>query len=158
MWKFTLVLFAIISTSFANVNGPCSGRNGIYIDSSKCNNYGGKTFSGKCPSDPVKVKCCDNIPCKGNDGRSGTCVFSNQCSGDYESGKCPGGTNFKWCLKVEAVHQVEAHLENHTMAHAMVGGGACIDIIGASCDTSTVNGKCPGGSNVKCCIAGAKPS
>ena len=161
MLKFILVLFAIISTSFASVNGPCSGRNGICIDSGKCSSYGGSTFTGKCPRDPNSIKCCDNIPCKGDDGRSGTCVFSNQCSGDTASGKCPGGTNFKCCLSGSSTGGGSTTGGSSGKTYygpCNGGGGACIDITGVSCDTSTVNGKCPGGSNVKCCVSGGKPS
>ena len=69
MIKFILILIAVISTAFAATNGKCSGRTGICIDSSKCSNYGGTTFSGKCPNDPNSIKCCDNIPCRSDDGK-----------------------------------------------------------------------------------------
>ena len=38
------------------------------------------------------------------------------------------------------------------------GGGACINVNSVSCETKTVTGKCPGASNVKCCVAKSKPS
>ena len=56
------------------------------------------TFSGNCPSDPIDIKCCDNMPCKADDGRRGSCIFTDQCKGNTVSGKCPGGSNFKCCL------------------------------------------------------------
>ena len=96
--KLILTLLVIIPTIFADVNGGCSGRNGICISTDKCSNYGGETFSGKCPSDPNSIKCCDNIRCTADDGRKGTCAFSDQCNGEKISGKCPGGSDFKCCI------------------------------------------------------------
>jgi len=96
--KLILTLLVIIPNIIADVNGGCSGRNGICISTDKCSNYGGETFSGKCPSDPNDIKCCDNIPCTADDGRKGTCAFSDQCNGEKISGKCPGGSDFKCCI------------------------------------------------------------
>ena len=96
--KLILTLLVIIPTIFADVNGGCSGRNGICISTDKCSSYGGETFSGKCPSDPNSIKCCDNIRCTADDGRKGTCAFSDQCNGEKISGKCPGGSDFKCCI------------------------------------------------------------
>ena len=96
--KLILTLLVIIPTIFADVNGGFSGRNGICISTDKCSSYGGETFSGKCPSDPNSIKCCDNIRCTADDGRKGTCAFSDQCNGEKISGKCPGGSDFKCCI------------------------------------------------------------
>ena len=96
--QLILTLLVIIPTIFADVNGGCSGRNGICISSDKCSSYGGESFSGKCPSDPNNIKCCDNIRCTADDGRKGTCAFSDQCNGEKISGKCPGGSDFKCCI------------------------------------------------------------
>ena len=38
------------------------------------------------------------------------------------------------------------------------GGGACIDVDNTSCSTKIVTGKCQGGNNVRCCVAGSKPA
>ena len=157
MLKFIIILLAVISTTFAATNGKCSGRTGICIDSSKCSSAGGTTYSGKCPSDPNSIKCCDNIPCKANDGRSGKCVFSDQCSGDSVSGKCPGGTNFKCCLGGSGGGGDGGDGQSY-YGPCSGGGGACVNSNTVSCDTKFASGKCPGGSNVKCCVAGSKPS
>ena len=154
MIKFILILIAIISTAFAATNGKCSGRTGICIDSSKCSNYGGTTFSGKCPNDPNSIKCCDNIPCRSDDGKSGKCVFSDQCSGTSISGKCPGGNDFKCCLSGGGGGGGDG---KKYYGPCSGGGGACIDT-SVACDTSFVSGRCPGGNGVKCCTAGSKPS
>ena len=146
MIKFILILIAVISTAFAATNGKCSGRTGICIDSSKCSNYGGKTYSGKCPSDPNNIKCCDNIPCKGSDGRTGTCSFS--CSGDTVTGQCPGGTDFKCCIGGGGGGDDDYY------GPCRGGGGACINSDTVTCETSFVTGKCPGGNNFKCCLGG----
>lgn len=94
-----LTLLLVAPFTYAALNGKCTGRNGICINTSTCSNYGGVNYSGKCPSDPNDVRCCDSISCTANDGRKGTCMFTDQCSGDQISGKCPGGTNFKCCVK-----------------------------------------------------------
>ena len=95
--KFILILLLTISSTFAAVNGPCSGRDGVCIDSSTCSSYGGTTYSGKCPKDANNIKCCDSISCSAN-GKTGKCVFSSQCKGESVGGKCPGGSDFKCCL------------------------------------------------------------
>jgi len=156
MSKFILILLAVISTTFAYRNGPCSGRNGICIDSSKCSSAGGTTYSGKCPSDPISIKCCDNIPCRADDGRSGKCVFSSQCSGTSVSGKCPGGNDFKCCLGGGGGGGGGGGQSYFGPCRG--GGGACVNADTVSCETNFVSGKCPGGGNVKCCVAGRRPS
>ena len=94
-----LTLLLIIPYAFTAINGKCSGRNGICVKTTTCSSYSGVSYSGKCPSDPNDVKCCDSIPCTANDGRKGNCMFTDQCSGDMISGKCPGGNDFKCCVK-----------------------------------------------------------
>ena len=156
MLKFIVILLAVISTTFAATNGQCSGRSGICIDSSRCSSAGGTTYSGYCPSDPNSIKCCDNIPCKADDGRSGKCVFSSQCSGTTVSGKCPGGNDFKCCLGGGGSDGGSS--ANTYFGPCSGGGGACINSNTVSCETNFVSGRCPGGNNVKCCVAGPKPA
>ena len=159
--KLVLILLAIISTTFAKLNGQCSGRSGICIKTGTCSNYGGESFSGKCPSDPNDVKCCDNIPCSAN-GKSGQCLFTSQCSGESVSGKCPGGTDFKCCLSggdsPTPTPTPTPGKDDTYNGPCSGGGGACINTNVVSCDTNTVSGKCQGPSNVKCCVQGSKPS
>jgi len=104
--KLILVVLVILPSTLAAVNGKCSGRNGICISTGNCKKYGGTYYSGKCPNDPNDIKCCDSIPCKANDGRSGNCKFTNQCGSNYEtiSNKCPGGSDFKCCVQKKAVN------------------------------------------------------
>ena len=90
-----------ISRNTSSNNGKCSDRDGICISSDICNKYNGQNFTGKCPNDANDIRCCDNIPCKADDGRTGNCVFNNQCSGEAISGKCPGGSDFKCCIQSE---------------------------------------------------------
>jgi len=160
--KLILTLLVTIPTIFADVNGGCSGRSGICISTDKCSSYGGETFSGKCPSDPNDIKCCDNIPCTADDGRTGRCVFSDQCNGDQISGKCPGGTNFKCCVgdtpSTSPSDSSKTTTDNTYNGPCSGGGGACINTDIISCDTKTVSSKCQGPNNVKCCVAGSKPS
>jgi hypothetical protein len=127
--------------------GQCTGRSGICIDTGTCTSYGGTYSSGNCPGDPEDVKCCDNIPCKSSDGRTGTCSFT--CSGDTVSGQCPGGSDFTCCL---------GSSEGDYYGPCYGGGGACINIDTVSCETSYVSGKYPRGTSIKCCVAGDKPS
>jgi len=150
--KLILTLLITIPTIFAAVNDKCTGRNGICINSATCSQFGGTTFSGKCPSDPNDIKCCDNIPCTADDGRKGNCLFSTQCSGDKVSGKCPGGNDFKCCLGTPIIE------DNTYNGPCTGGGGACINIDNTKCDTQTVSGKCPGGNNVRCCVGGTRYS
>ena len=157
MPKFILILLAVVSTTFAATNGPCTGRSGICIDSGTCSTLGGTVYSGKCPSDPNSIKCCDNIPCRSDDGKSGKCVFSSQCSGTSVSGKCPGGNDFKCCLSSGGSIDGGSS-ENKFFGPCTGGGGACVNSEAVPCETSFVSGKCPGGSNVKCCVAGPRPS
>ena len=133
--KLILTLLVIIPTIFAALNGICNGRNGICIKTNSCSNYGGQTFSGKCPSDPNDVKCCDNIPCTANDGRKGSCLFTSQCNGEIFSGKCPGGSDFKCCVNTPK--------DNSFNGPCYGGGGACTNIDNTPCGTYTVTGKSP---------------
>ncbi|ORX66404.1 hypothetical protein BCR32DRAFT_178062, partial [Anaeromyces robustus] len=84
-------------SALAATNGKCTGKTGICISTSTCGDYDGSYVSGKCPNDPSDIKCCDDIPCKADDGRTGSCMFTDECGGDTVSGKCPGGSNFKCC-------------------------------------------------------------
>ena len=147
--KLFLILSAILSTTFASLNGRFSGRNGICINTSTCTSYGGQIYSGKCPGDPEDVKCCDDIPCSSG-GKKGQCTFTSQCSGEIAIGKCPGNSDFRCCIDGES---------DTTYNGPCYGGrGACININSVTCDTGTVSGKCPGDSNIKCCVSGSKPS
>ena len=96
--KLILIILSIIWITFATLNDKCTGRNCIWISKSTCSNYGGRSFSVKCPNDPNDIICCDNIPCTADDGRKGNCLFSTQCNGDKISGKCPGGNDMKCCV------------------------------------------------------------
>ncbi len=155
MSNFILILLAVISTTFSYTNGPCSYRSGICIDSGSCSYYGGTVYSGQCPSEPNNIKCCDNIPCRSDDGRNGKCVFSSQCNGVSVGGKCPGGNDFKCCLSGSGGGESSGQ---SYYGPCSSGGGACIDSNTVTCDTSFVSGRCPGGNSVKCCIAGGRPS
>jgi len=141
--KLVLTLLATLPAAFAALNGKCTGRNGICISTGTCQNYGGTSISGKCPNDPNDVKCCDSITCEHN-GSYGTCMFTDQCDGEKISGLCPGGSDFKCCIKSTKVEGVGERCNGVA--------GNCIDVNNSSCSTQTVSGKCPGPANVKCCL------
>jgi len=113
--KLILILLVTISTTLAELNGKCQGRNGICIKTSECQSYGGKTYSGYCPIDPPDVLCCDDIKCSAN-GKTANCLFTDQCPGERADGLCPGGSNFKCCLgrdpycKPPTKSQLDAHI------------------------------------------------
>ena len=153
--KSFLILLLTISKIFASVNDKCTGRNGICITTSTCSSYGGKTYSGYCPYDPSNVLCCDDITCTADDGRKGTCVHTSQCSGSTVDGKCPGGSDFKCCVSSDGG---SSSMDTAYGMPCNGGGGSCINLDNTSCDTSTASGKCPGGSNIKCCVAGKTPA
>ena len=94
----------------------------------------------KCPSDPNDIVCCDNISCKADDGRTGKCLFSDQCLGEAISGKCPGGSDFKCCIQSE----IEAPCAYEGL------DGTCKN--SNDCTGFTVSGKCSGGNDIKCCL------
>ncbi|ORX64375.1 hypothetical protein BCR32DRAFT_212753, partial [Anaeromyces robustus] len=96
--KLLFIILVSVSSTLADVNGRCTGRNGICISTDNCNDYNGQSFSGNCPNDANDIKCCDDIPCKADDGRIGSCVFTSECDGETISGKCPGGSDFKCCI------------------------------------------------------------
>jgi len=148
--KFILSLLATVPSALAAVNGACSnGVKGICIDSGICGNYGGTSSSGNCPSDPNNVKCCSNIPCKANN-MSGSCVFESECDGTTYSGLCPGGSNFKCCIRKSPGVGTGCSDQNIT--------GTCIDTNTTPCSTTLVTGKCPGAANVKCCLSRNPPA
>ncbi|ORX73415.1 hypothetical protein BCR32DRAFT_100678, partial [Anaeromyces robustus] len=179
--KLILTLLITLPSTFATINGKCTGRDGICISTNTCNKYGGKVFSKKCPHDPNNVKCCDDIPCKSDDGKKGTCMFANQCDGDSVSGKCPGGKDFKCCIPKPPVtkctyqgligecKKVKECTDGFRVTGLCPGSaniqcclpkntcesngieGQCLPT--NQCDTdNTVSGKCPGGKNIKCCL------
>jgi len=99
--KLIFSLLVAIPSALAAVNGACSnGKKGICISTTTCKNYKGTTSNNNCPKDPNDIKCCSNIPCKSG-GQSGTCMFTSECGSGYTtvSGLCPGGSNFKCCIK-----------------------------------------------------------
>jgi len=113
--KLILILLVTISTTLAELNGKCQGRNGICIKTSECQSYGGTTYSGYCPIDPPDVLCCDDIKCP-KTSNTGKCLFTDQCPGERADGLCPGGSNFKCCLggspkcKPPTKSELDAHM------------------------------------------------
>ena len=143
--RFVLSLLAAIPTVFA-VNGKCAnGRNGICIATGTCSNYGGRTSNGNCPRDGNNIKCCENISCNVN-GESGSCMFANECSGTTYSGKCPGGSDFKCCIKKNPNAGVGTSCSDGNRH------GTCINTNSSGCNGDLVSGKCPGAANIKCCL------
>jgi len=179
--KLILTLLYSIPSTLAAVNGGCTGRDGICISTANCSKYGGQSFTGKCPNDANDIKCCDDIPCKADDGRTGYCMFTNQCGGEGISGKCPGGSNFKCCVpkkvtntpcsyeglsgvcknvsectgfRVAGLCPGDANNQCCLPKNTCSDGGVsgqCLPV--SQCGTGyTVSGKCPGGNGIKCCL------
>jgi len=150
--KLVLSLLATVPSVLAAVNGACANdKKGICISTGTCGNYKGTTSTGNCPSDPNDVKCCSNIPCTAN-GMTGSCMFTNECGdGTTYSGLCPGGSNFKCCIKKTQVTGVGTACSDQNIA------GKCIDTNVSGCSTTLVTGKCPGPANVKCCLNSNPP-
>jgi len=148
-YKLLLSLLATVPT-LAKLNGSCSnGKKGICVNTTTCNNYKGTISSGFCPNDPNNVKCCSNISCKYN-GKSGTCMFTSECkNGTTYSGLCPGGSNFKCCIKNTSSTGVKGVGET---CHHQGVSGKCINTNNTKCGTTLVTGICPGPANVKCCL------
>jgi len=140
--KLVLTLLATVPSAFAALNGRCNGVSGICIKTGTCGKYSGHSISGKCPNDPNDVKCCQSIPCSSN-GKSGTCMFTDQCNGEKISGLCPGGSNFKCCIKSQKTKGVGERCKGVA--------GTCIDVNTTSCSSKPLTGKCPGPNNVRCC-------
>ena len=92
-----LSLLIILPFSFSELNGLCTGRNGICLSVSTCARFSGTIYLGYCPNDSNDIKCCDNIKCTAN-GISGKCLFTTQCGGREYPNVCPGGDNFKCCV------------------------------------------------------------
>ena len=176
-----------ISRNTSSSNGKCSDRDGICISSDICNKYNGQNFTGKCPSDPNDIVCCDNIPCKADDGRTGECVFANQCLGESIIGKCPGGSDFKCCVQNVfddpcSYEGLNGTCQNYNNCSGFTVSGRCsgdndikcclpkntcnndegtnsVCIPTDQCTTgNTISNKCPGSSNIKCCISTTKPA
>ena len=179
-FNFKLILISLvycIPSILSTINGRCTGRNGICISIVNCRNYGGESFTGKCPNDANNIRCCDNISCKADDGREGSCMFTNQCNGEGISGKCPGASDFKCSVQKKEcsydglngiwkdVNQCtgfrvsglcpggsnnQCCLPKNTCSDG-TSNGQCIPV--NQCSTGyTVSGKCPGGSSIKCCL------
>jgi len=137
---------AIIPSTLAAVNDTCAnGIKGICIDSDICGSYGGTTSTGNCPNDPNNIKCCSNIPCKA-DGMTGSCMFENECDGIVYSGLCPGGSNFKCCIKKTQTTGVGSVCSDQGV------NGICIDTNDSDCNSILVSGICPGEANIQCCL------
>jgi len=136
--KLIIALLATIPSTLADVNGRCTGKDGICISTSTCDNYNGKNSVGYCPKDANNIRCCDNIPCKSN-GINGKCMFTNQCKGTTVGGLCPGGADFKCCLEP-------------TKCTAEGKSGECINTSQCTGNRKSVPGYCPGAADIQCCI------
>ena len=64
---------------------------------SDCLRDGGSVSTGLCPDQPEHIRCCSFDGQCGTKG-TGTCKFtSDGCSGTWQPGFCPGGSNYKCC-------------------------------------------------------------
>lgn len=84
----------------SEVNGPCTGSGGapgVCIATADCTKGGGSFVSNKCPGTPEDIKCCTKTAC-GTDNK-GICRFVSSCaSGNTETNKCSGPTDFRCCM------------------------------------------------------------
>lgn len=147
--KLIISLLAIVPYTLATRNEKCSkGKSGICISTDTCKSYGGTSSRGFCPNDPNNVRCCDAIPCK-HEGMSGTCKFTNECSGKSYAGHCPGGKNFQCCVpkKKDTTKGVgESCTYNGVSGH-------CINTKTTGCTYDIATGVCPGPAHVRCCLS-----
>jgi len=142
--KSVLSILVALPSTLAALNGACSyGKKGICVKTSTCKNYGGTISNGNCPNDPNDVKCCSDIPCQTNN-LTGSCKFINECDGTTYSGLCPGGNDFKCCVKIPGVG---SSCTDQNIS------GTCINVSTTVCNTYVATGKCPGPANVKCCLS-----
>lgn len=95
--KFLLILTAS-QIAFAANNSKCASGKGICISSSECINGGGSIKKNSCPGEGANVVCCVKSECTVN-GLVGKCRFASDCKGKSLPGDCPGGKNFKCCIK-----------------------------------------------------------
>ncbi|ORX76903.1 hypothetical protein BCR32DRAFT_208460 [Anaeromyces robustus] len=93
--KLILLVATTLPSTLAAVNGKCTGRNGICIATGTCNNYGGQSFTGKCPNDANNIRCC---PRSMSRSTLSQCKNQNRCNGTVHSGICSGGNDRKCCL------------------------------------------------------------
>ena len=151
--KFSAVAVAMVALcgrsplASAAYNGRCSnGSEGICTSTSTCSRYGGASRSGYCPNDPYHVRCCDDIPCSSG-GRTGTCEFTSDCTGEVVSGLCPGGSNFKCCLPKQ-------NTPGYSSCSYAGYSGECKSQ--SACDGFFIHNACPGSASIKCCLPGER--
>ncbi|KAF9986678.1 hypothetical protein BGZ75_001530 [Mortierella antarctica] len=146
-----IVSFALSAASVLAANScSVSGVAGTCISTSSCASSGGTSTPGFCPNDPNDVRCCTRASsggqsCRTNDGRSGTCKSTSDCSGTSVPGFCPGASNIQCCV-----------------SGGGSGGQSCSTNDGRSgtckstsdCSGTSVPGFCPGASNIQCCVSG----
>jgi len=94
---------AMIPSSLATLNGPCSGAysgQGACVYESDCTKNGGSYISGFCPNDAANIKCCVKKVQVNPYFKVGRCIPKSQCTGSYLmlDGYCPGNDNVKLCI------------------------------------------------------------
>ncbi|KAG0055748.1 hypothetical protein BGZ89_002281 [Linnemannia elongata] len=80
--------------------------------------------------------------CKVN-GQAGICIHTSECSGgggSYQSGYCPfDGPDVKCCTYGSC-----------TISDSNRRGGQCVP--SGTCNCSLFKGRCPGGTDIQCCV------
>jgi len=159
--------------SYKNISGKC-----INVRNEKC---GTTVVLNKCPG-PSNVKCClsQKVTTTTNNNNGigskctyknivGTCINANsdKCGTSLVKGVCPGPSNVQCCLtkKLQTTTTTTNNNKNkNTSNNSNIEGvgskcsyknisGKCINVRNEKCGTTVVLNKCPGPSNVKCCLS-----
>ncbi|KAF9172383.1 hypothetical protein BGX21_003908 [Mortierella sp. AD011] len=63
-----------------------------------CASSGRTSTTGYCPKDPNNIRCCTYGTRKTSDGRTGTCLPTNSCSGTSVPRYFPAPSNIQYCV------------------------------------------------------------
>jgi len=84
----------------------------------------------------------------------GKCMNPDSCNGIALIGLCPGNNNSKCCIQESTSTQNKPGTIKGVGASCSDKGiiGTCVNTSITKCNAVLVNGKCPGPSNIKCCL------
>ncbi|TRY73997.1 hypothetical protein TCAL_06986 [Tigriopus californicus] len=106
-------------TSIPYDERQCTSEGGHCLNQGDCS--GGRQLSGKCPRQPAGVKCCIKSTATTPPGSTGSgscgslggvCQSYTTCSSVSVSGKCPGNSAMRCCLKNVRASVVQKHVSD----------------------------------------------
>jgi len=144
----------IASSTFAFVNGPCTGHRGVCMNKYECNRFmnSGITVEGKCPSDPETIKCCViklNLYLS-----EGICLPVTECDFSVNqplNGYCPGDSSVKLCVR--RVDRTGRQDRNGCIVQSIGRMGMCRSV--SDCRQmggTSYAGFCSGSNDIQCCV------